>query len=454
MRRHLPEWLRRHIEVHVRRSRAAELRHLRRKPTKRRVRLHQDSLRQPLRERRRWLRRPGVLRPVLRRNMKSEKSLRALGIVTCVGLLGFLTGCGSPSVSSSKPEPMAGGSGGVTNDPDANGGTANQIDVGPGDGGETSEVDPNMETCASNAQQVALVPLDMGLAVDTSFSMDFNDKWLQVHDALNVFAKNPNYMNMGVALQFFPVRQVCNVDEYATPIVPMQVLPGVQPAFSSAVDAQRMSGGTPLVQVMQGMIGYMRDWAGAHLDRKPVLVLATDGIPDDTCTASNIDPVNSLDNALALAKDAYEGKPSIPVFVIGVGEELTALNSIAEAGGTESAAVIATSGNVTQKFLEALDGIRRSALSCSYDIPPPKKGEIDYAAVNVTFGQGKNKPETFFYVDSADDCELSAESAWYYDDPKDPKQVVLCPKTCERVSAASDAKMDVAFGCKRNDVIR
>lgn len=393
--------------------------------------------------------------------MKSNRSSLAFGSLNRVALIAALAlaaACGSPSVSNSRPDLSSGGSsgsgdrGGATSDP--NGGTANRIDVGPGDGGEPTDVDPHPETCASNAQQVALVPLDMGLAVDTSFSMDFNDKWLQVRDALNVFAKNPNYVNMGVALQFFPVRQVCNVDEYGSPIVPMQVLPGVQPAFSSAVDAQRMSGGTPLVQVMQGMVSYMRDWAKAHTDRKPVLVLATDGIPDDTCTASNIEPVNSLDNALALAKDAYEGEPSIPVFVIGVGEELTALNAIAEAGGTESAAVIATTGNVTQKFLEALDGIRRSALSCSYDIPSPKSGDIDYAAVNVTFSQGKTKAETFFYVDSADECQLSPERGWYYDDAKHPEQVVLCPQTCERVSAASDAKMDVAFGCKRNDVVR
>jgi hypothetical protein len=130
------------------------------------------------------------------------------------------------------------------------------------------------------------------------------------------------------------------------------------------------------------------------------------------------------------------------------------LNAIAEAGGTESAAVIATTGNVTQKFLEALDGIRRSALSCSYDIPSPKAGDIDYAAVNVTFREGAGKTDTFFYVDSADDCDLSAERAWYYDDAKHPARVVLCPQTCERVSAASDGKMDVAFGCKRNDVVR
>ncbi|MET0793827.1 MAG: vWA domain-containing protein [Polyangiaceae bacterium] len=385
-----------------------------------------------------------------------------IGIAALLGTLGLLSACGSgsPSVANSNTDPFGSlggdGNGGTSGTGNANGGGGNAIDVGPGDGGSdgTGDDDPDMTTCAANAQQVALVPLDMGLSVDTSYSMDFDDKWPQVRDALNVFAKNPNYKNMGVALQFFPVRQQCNVDQYGQPIVPMEVLPGVQPALTSAVEAQRMSGGTPLVQVMEGMVGYMRSWAKTHTDRKPVLVLATDGIPDDTCSASNIDPANSLDNALLLAKQSFEGKPSIPVFVIGVGEELTALNAIAKAGGTKSAAVIATTGNVTEAFLEALDGIRRSALSCNYDIPPPKSGEIDYGAVNVTFKEGSSKPSTFFYVKTDADCELQPEQGWYYDDPKDPTQVVLCPKTCERVSAASDAKMDVAFGCKRNDVVR
>ena len=387
--------------------------------------------------------------------------INAIRLATLLGSVGLLSACGSsPSVANTDTGPTDTAGSGASSGNDGSGtgvgtgGFGNDIDVGPSDGGDSNTPDPNLETCAANAQQVALVPLDMGLSVDTSYSMDFDDKWPQVRDALNVFAKNPNYVNMGVALEFFPVRQQCNVEQYGDPIVPMQVLPGVQPVFSSAVAAQRMFGGTPLVQVMQGMVGYMRAWAKTHADRKPVLVLATDGIPDDTCSASNIDPSNSLENALLLAKDAYEGKPSIPVFVIGVGEELTALNAIAEAGGTTKAAVIATSGNVTQQFLEALDGIRRSALSCNYDIPAPKVGEIDYGAVNVTFSQGSGKPNTFFYVSSAKDCELSANSAWYYDDPKNPQQVVLCPETCDRVSAASDGKMDVAFGCKRNDVVR
>jgi hypothetical protein len=62
------------------------------------------------------------------------------------------------------------------------------------------------------------------------------------------------------------------------------------------------------------------------------------------------------------------------------------------------------------------------------------------------------KPETFFYVGTADDCKLSAGDAWYYDDANAPSKVVLCPQTCDRVSAAADGKMAVAFGCKRNDI--
>jgi hypothetical protein len=215
-----------------------------------------------------------------------------------------------------------------------------------------------------------------------------------------------------------------------------------------------MFGGTPLVQVLEGMLGYLRAWAKDHPGRKPVMVLATDGIPDDTCSASDIDPPNSLENAVAIAKQAYTGEPSIPVFVIGVGAELTALNGIAEAGGTGSAAVLSTGGNVTQKFLAALDDVRTSALSCDYEIPEPATGKIDFDAVNVTFQDGSAPADTFFYVGDAAGCSTSADQSWYYDDAKQPSRVVLCPKTCERVSAASSAKVSIAFGCKRNDVVR
>jgi hypothetical protein len=371
-------------------------------------------------------------------------------ILSLLGTTGLTLACSNPpEVASNGGAHRAGESAGAA----ATGGSLS-VDVAGRTGvGGGNPVGGN-ETCATSSAEVALTPLDMALGVDTSYSMDFDDKWTHVRGALKVFVQNPNYANMGVSLQFFPVRQQCNVALYGVPDVAMQVLPEVAPAFTSAVDAQRMSGGTPLVQVLQGMLGYLRGWAGDHPGRKPVIVLATDGIPDDTCSGSDIDPPNSLENAVALAKNAYTGQPSIPVFVIGVGEELSALNGIAEAGGTSAAAVLSTGGNVTQKFLAALDDIRTSALSCEYEIPPPSTGSIDFDAVNVTFQDGSATSGTFFYVEDAAGCSASPDQSWYYDAPTQPGHVVLCPQTCERVNAASAAKLSIAFGCKRNDVVR
>jgi hypothetical protein len=370
-------------------------------------------------------------------------------IVLLLSGAGLTLACSSPSelVSNDGTQP-----GGKDEGSAARGGSLS-VDVG-GDIGAGGSSQTNGETCATSSAEVALTPLDMALGVDTSYSMDFDDKWAHVRGALKVFVNNPNYANMGVSLQFFPVRQQCNVELYGVPDVAMQVLPGVAPAFTSAVDAQRMFGGTPLVQVLEGMLGYLRDWAGAHPGRKPVIVLATDGIPDDTCSASDIDPPNTLENAVAIAKSAYTGEPSIPVFVIGVGEELSALNRIADAGGTGTAAVLSTGANVTQEFLAALDGIRTSALSCEYEIPAPSAGEIDFEAVNVQFHNESATAETFFYVQDAAGCSTAPDRSWYYDDPEQPAHVKLCPKTCERVSAATAAKVSIAFGCERNDAVR
>jgi hypothetical protein len=373
----------------------------------------------------------------------------ALRILSRLGAAGLTLACSNP------PELVSNGGGqhspGNDGAPARGGSLSVNVDGGVGAGGANQA--GGSETCATSSAEVALTPLDMALGVDTSYSMDFEDKWAHVRGALKVFVQNPNYANMGVSLQFFPVRQQCNVDQYGLPDVAMQVLPDVAPEFSSAVDAQRMSGGTPLVQVLQGMLGYLRGWASEHPGRKPVMVLATDGIPDDTCSASDIDPPNSLENAVALARDAFTGQPSVPVFVIGVGAELSALNGIAEAGGTGAAAVLSTGGNVTQKFLAALDDIRVSALSCDYEIPAPSTGQIDFDAVNVTFQDGSTPAATFFYVADAAGCSASPDQSWYYDDPKQPAHVVLCPKTCERVSAASAAKVSIAFGCQRNDAV-
>jgi len=60
--------------------------------------------------------------------------------------------------------------------------------------------------------------------------------------------------------------------------------------------------------------------------------------------------------------------------VIGVGSALSNLNQIAQAGGTNSAFIVDTNGNVGQQFIEALNAIRGAALACEYLIPSRRVG--------------------------------------------------------------------------------
>ena len=179
--------------------------------------------------------------------------------------------------------------------------------------------------------------------------------------ALESFVTNPSYADLGVGLQFFPIRKQCSVPDYQALAVALGPEAQVATPITQALDAQMMAGGTPTVPLLQGLIAYLQ--AHPNPAHKPVLVLATDGVPDDAC----ISPVagetpNTLDNAIAVAAAAYAATPSISTFVIGVGSELTALNGIAQAGGTGQATLVDTGGNAQQQFLAALDAARRTAI--------------------------------------------------------------------------------------------
>jgi hypothetical protein len=273
-----------------------------------------------------------------------------------------------------------------------------------------------------------------------------------VKGALLSFVSQPSQAELGLSMQFFPLRAQCDVPSYADPALPMATLADSRDQVEAEVNARRMSGGTPIVQVLQGMGDYAAGWAKDHPDRKTVLVLATDGVPDATC-AQGTDPPNDLANAAKMAKSLLEGTPSIPVFVIGVGEELESLNAIAEAGGTERAVLISDGASAQKDFLAALQGIRKKSLACDY-LVPEDSSRIDFNTVNVRYTEGSAKPSTFFYVSDESGCELKPDEGWYYDDPSNPTKVVLCPDTCSRVVNAEDASIDIEYGCERVTIIR
>ena len=360
---------------------------------------------------------------------------RAFAWAACLAAIALAgQGCGSNADGGGAPDGGHGDSGTSSGGPMFGGG-----DGGNGEGGG----------CVSVSKKAEKVPLDMVIGLDTSFSMDFDDKWTNVKSALESFVTNPSYADLGIGLQFFPIRKQCSVPDYQALAVTLGPEAQVSAPIMQALDSQMMAGGTPTVPLLQGLIAYLQ----AHPDptRKPVIVLATDGVPDDAC----ISPVagetpNTLDNAIAVAAAAYAATPSISTFVIGVGSELTALNGIAQAGGTGQATLVDTGGNAQQQFLAALDAARRTAIPCDYAIP--LGGSIDPATTNVVYAPDGAPAQQFVFVGDATGCSQATTNGWYFDDPTTPTKVILCGGACDMLKADDRGQVNVVFGCPRVDV--
>lgn len=94
--------------------------------------------------------------------------------------------------------------------------------------------------------------------------------------------------------------------------------------------------------------------------------------------------------------------------------------------------------------------VAHAELACEWTIPPPPAGEeLDPDLINLEFIAGDSST-AFGYVATAEDCgEL--EDAWYYDDPRSPQRVLVCPETCAAIRAAPAPRLLVTFGCKTVD---
>jgi hypothetical protein len=181
-------------------------------------------------------------------------------------------------------------------------------------------------------------------------------------------------------------------------------------------------------------------WASQHPERKPLLVLATDGEPMG-CDR------NTPQDIADVAAHALAGPNAIRTFVIGVGSSLVSLNLVAQAGGTDHAFLVDTGGDVAKEFADALDQIRGAATSCDFSIPDASSAAdpIDPTKINVSYipngsSSPKQVPQTFM----GDPKNCDANGGWYYDNPKSPTMIKLCDATCQSLSSGS---IQVEFGC-------
>jgi len=243
----------------------------------------------------------------------------------------------------------------------------------------------------------------------------------------------------------------CDASAYAAPAQAIAALPGAAGALITSIDATTPKGDTPTGPALTGAIQEAGAWAKAHPDHRVVAVMATDGLPTE-CTPTDINQVG------AIAAQGVASNPSIDTFVIGVfgPADVSAgapdnLNTIAQKGGTTSAFIVDTTGDVTTQFLAALDAIRGGKLDCAFQIPTPSSGQtLDYTRVNVQVSTPGQPDTVLYYVGSAANCDPTS-GGWYYDvDPSagKPAQIITCASSCSAFQAEKDASVEIALGCQ------
>jgi hypothetical protein len=340
---------------------------------------------------------------------------------------------------------VSGGSGGNGGDPGGGGG---QIVIA--DASADRRVTMDAPACSAVVAENEIIvvttstPVDLYFVYDKSSSMLLADvigspnRWDAMAAAIGAFvdasATDGGSAGMGIGMTFFPIGTPlasCNVADYALPIVDVAPLPANAAPIKTAVATQMLGLTTPTVPALQGAVQYGTTYQMTHPDRRLVLVLATDGEPND-CNSS-------APGVAAVAATAAAQMPPLNTYVLGIGPSTGNLDAIALAGGTNAAYMVTSSG--TTALLQALNSIRSKTqtqvgtkISCSQKIPPSNSFKmLDFAATVVKTitgdaGISSSPPRV------ADRAACGTMEGWYFDNPMQPTTIEFCPATCSMVS--------------------
>jgi hypothetical protein len=86
------------------------------------------------------------------------------------------------------------------------------------------------------------------------------------------------------------------------------------------------------------------------------------------------------------------------------------------------------------------------SLPCTFDIPEPPIGQtLDPTLVNFVYTPTGGAPITIPNVGSMASC---SGDGWYYDDPVNPTQILVCPALCTTLENDATGSVSVEFGCE------
>jgi hypothetical protein len=368
----------------------------------------------------------------------------------------------------------------VAENPDApsNGGAIDMfpIDDEPGGTAGSPAVGGGVETCAPPGDDASCggqtfagesVPLDIYIVFDQSASMCScldpgagqlcvesgcgTTRLDAVREAIDRFLSDPDSAGIGVGLGLFGQQDIgstsCDASSYGAPLVQVGTLPDQAAQLTEALSLLTPVGETPTGPALRGACAYARDYRSTTPQHQVVLLLLTDGRPEapSTCRGGAGPCCPSLDDAVLAAGECRD-QVGVRTFVLGVGPLLDNLEQIAVAGGTDQAYLV-EGGDVGAGVRTALNRIRgAAAIPCELALPEPPPGDVlSLNAVNLTYAAADCALTPFDAVLGAADC--AEEDGWYYDDPAAPQRILLCPRSCERVSGPG-GNLFYSVGCE------
>jgi len=322
-----------------------------------------------------------------------------------------------------------------------------------GTNGSATQVDPVSavgEKCAGTSAGLNGLPLRLVLLLDKSGSMGDklsggSTKWADAKNALKSFFSAAESAGTTVDVIPFPYYgAACSAQSYSKGFPGFSgKLPEGASTLNDMIDGIQPSGGTPTNPAIQGAIEYAKGLQQALKGKEIVsLVLATDGLPEG-CSSNTVADV---------AKTVADVKDELKTYVIGLGNNLNNLNTIAQGAGTNDGKaflVTSSSTSIAADLTKALGTIRTAALTCNYALPAAPEGKVlDFRQVNVVYGTTDN--QTVLVKHSADCAD---PNGWRYDNEDAPKEILLCSGSCTTVKGTTVKTLDVVLGCATNSSV-
>jgi hypothetical protein len=316
-------------------------------------------------------------------------------------------------------------------------------------------------SCVATAETAAMKPVNMYIIMDNSGSMGASNIWIPAKNGFRAFFQSPDAAGLNVALRFFgngcgtSGSPNCSIGACATPLVPLGQLTAATGAADphetllvNTVNATNTgTNGTPIYESVGGLAQWGVANATANPSAQTVVVFLTDG--DQTgCMTNLLNDTQYWSQTRDFASNARASR-GVLTFVIGLyGSNQTKLNALAAAGGTGTAYYISTTNQAAleAQLLTALNAIRASTMSCTFNLPNPSTLDPNDVTLNYTDSGGNSK--TTYQKLNAAAC-TGANIEWYLNDNATPTQATLCPTFCSTAQADVGAKIQVLAGCPK-----